>query len=214
MSWWVTCYLGDIVTDDPKARVLAAALRCFAAKGYAATTIIDIEKSAGLTAGAGGTYRHFRSKKAILEGVVDAVVEQGDDVLAPPPASLKDAARTALADLDRQRDLLQLLRRDLDQFPEIQHRIIDRLISGPVRLVADRTAALAPHVDAEAVATLLLGALINAHQIEALMGDRPGVIDRERLVAAWADLYRGVIAPPLIKDKPPSSTRRKTKGSK
>jgi hypothetical protein len=39
----------------PKERVTAAALACFAAKGYSATSIADIEAASGLTPGAVGT---------------------------------------------------------------------------------------------------------------------------------------------------------------
>jgi AcrR family transcriptional regulator len=184
------------MSDDPKNKVIAAALSCFAAKGYAATTMVEIEAAAGLAPGAGGTYRHFRSKRAILDAVIDATVEQPDEILAPAPVSLQGAARDALANLDRQRELLGLLRRDLDQFPELQQRVVDRLIAGPIRIVAERTTAVAPHLDAEAVATLMLGALINFHQMETVMRGRPGGLPRERIVAAWADLYRSIVTTP------------------
>jgi hypothetical protein len=41
-------------------------------------------------------------------------------VLASVPTSLEGAARDGLAQLDRHRDLMQILFRDLDQFPELQ----------------------------------------------------------------------------------------------
>ncbi len=196
------------MSEDPKSKVLAAALSCFAAKGYAATTMVEIEAAAGLAPGAGGTYRHFRSKRAILDAVIAAAVEQPDEVLAPDPTSLKGAARGALENLDRQRDLLGLLRRDLDQFPELQQRVMDRLIDGPIRLVAERTAAVAPHLDAEAVATLMLGALINFHQMETFIGGRQGGPSRERIVAAWADLYRSIVT-----TRPPTTSSNSDESS-
>ena len=33
--------------------------------------------------------------------------------------------------------------RDLDQFSDLQRKVIDRLLTGPIRVVADRTAAIA-----------------------------------------------------------------------
>ena len=144
-----------LLMTDPKTRVVMAAMGCFAAKGYSATTIADIEQAAGLTPGGGGTYRHFPSKREILEAVIDTVLAQTDEVLAPAPDSLEGAARDALAQLDRQRDLMGLMLRDLDQFPELQRKVIKRLVTGPIRLVAERTAAVAPPVDAEALAFLL-----------------------------------------------------------
>jgi hypothetical protein len=109
------------------------------------------------------------------------------------PKSLKGAARDALANMDRQRDVFLLLLRDLDQFPELLERVIDRLITGPYRVVAQRTAAVAPSIDAEATSALLLGALINFKLIEMLVGSRLGSVSEDRIVAAWAHLYSLVI---------------------
>jgi AcrR family transcriptional regulator len=181
------------MSDEPRSRVIAAALSCFAAKGFSATTIAEIEAAAGLSPGAGGTYRHFKSKRAILDAVIDSVVEQDDVVLAPVPKSLKGAARDALANMDRQRDVFLLLLRDLDQFPELLERVIDRLITGPYRVVAQRTAAVAPSIDAEATSALLLSALVNFKLIEMLVGSRLGSVSEDRIVAAWAHLYSLVI---------------------
>jgi AcrR family transcriptional regulator len=172
-----------------KARILDAAMACFASKGYAATTMADIEEAAGFVPRTGGTYRHFKSKQAILEAAIDAHLAVNDDVLAPAPTSLEDAARDGLAQLDRQRELTRVLFRDLDRFPELMERVVDRLIQGPYRLVAERTAAVAPNVDAEAVAVLMIGALVNFKVIEALVGERPGGISEERLVDIWAKVY-------------------------
>lgn len=179
--------------ENARQRILEAASSCFAAKGYSATTIADIEAAAGLSPGAGGTYAHFGSKQAILEGVIDAVVDQPDEKLAPAPETLTDAALDGLAELDRHRDLMRLMFHDLDQFPNQMERVVDRLIEGPYRLVAERTATIAPEVDAEAVAALMVGALINFKVIETLAGKRPTDVSEERLASTWAHLYGLII---------------------
>ncbi len=51
--------------------VLKAAVALFAEQGFAATSINDIERAAGLSVGSGGTYRHFKSKEALYLQVVD-----------------------------------------------------------------------------------------------------------------------------------------------
>lgn len=174
-------------------QIIQGALRCFAAKGYSASTIAEIEEAAGLSRGAGGTYAHFKTKRAILEAVIDAAVDQDDDVLAPQPDSLEGAARDGLAKLDEHRELMRLLFHDLDQFPELMERVVLRLLDGPYRLVAERTAAIAPNADAEAIATLLVGALVNFKLVETLVGPRPDTVDDDRIVHAWAHLYGLVI---------------------
>ena len=60
----------------------------FCRQGCCRNTIADIEKAAGYTPRSGGIYRHFPSKVAILEGVIDAELtlnrEAVVDVPAPP----------------------------------------------------------------------------------------------------------------------------------
>jgi AcrR family transcriptional regulator len=182
------------VRGDSKAKVLEAALKCFASKGYSATSVADIESAAGLKPGGGGTYRHFKSKRAILEAVIDAAVGQDDETLAPLGVSLRGAARHTLSGLDRQRDLLELVRRGLDEFPELQLKVLDRLVKGPYQIAADRITQLAPEVDGEAIATLLLGALINFHAMESTPAAAElQLVSRDRIIDAWALLFRRVI---------------------
>lgn len=175
---------------DPKDRIVRAALACFAEKGYAATSMADIEAVAGFVPRTGGTYRHFRSKRAILDAVIDAELDRTTAVLAPAPTSFEGAARDGLAELDRQRALMRVLFRDLDQFPELMARVADRLVQQPYRIVTERTAAVAPNADAAAIAAIMIGALVNYKVIEAMVGDRPAGVTEDRLVAAWARLYQ------------------------
>src|SRR6516164_1467195 len=57
-----------------------AALSLFAKRGYAETTVGEIEAAAGLSARAGGFYRHFESKEDVLlkamEGLVEGLVAE------------------------------------------------------------------------------------------------------------------------------------------
>jgi AcrR family transcriptional regulator len=174
--------------------VIAAAIQCFASKGYAATKIADIERAAGLSVGAGGTYRHFASKRAILEAVIDAAVNAPDDEIAPPD---DDVEATAHEMLDYMRaDMLRIYLRDLDEFPEQRRRINERTIGTAYRRVADRIAAGNPTIDAEAAAAILLGSLINFRVNEVLVGDDANGVDRDRFVSTWGALYRQLLAAP------------------
>lgn len=177
------------MAPDVRERILAAALRCFADKGFAGTTMADIEAAAGFVPRTGGTYRHFRSKQAILEAAVDDQLTRNERALAEPPTSFEGAARDALAQLDGQRDLIRVLFRDLDAHPELLARVIERLVRSPYRLVAERNAAVAADVDAEALAAVMIGSLVNYKVIEAMFGERPAGVDEDRLVATWARLY-------------------------
>lgn len=57
-------------------RILAEALNLFSTRGYRGTRVQDIEEAAGLSPGAGGFYRHFRSKREVLETALEHYAEQ------------------------------------------------------------------------------------------------------------------------------------------
>ena len=176
------------MSDDPKERILRAAMRCFADKGYAATTMADIESAAGFQPRTGGTYRHFKSKYAILDAALDR--ELGSRAAATASwetaGSVVETARAALRTLDGQRDLMKVLFRDLDAFPELFERMSERLIQSTYRETADRIAAMSPGTDAEAIAAVTVGSLVNFKIIQAFTGRTPNDVDDERFAEAWA----------------------------
>ena len=59
---------------DTKERILQTALELFAHKGYEAVSVSDIAGALGLTKGA--LYRHFESKQAIFDGILDRMERQ------------------------------------------------------------------------------------------------------------------------------------------
>ena len=178
--------------SDARRRILAAAVGCFAAKGYAATTIADIERAAGLSVGAGGTYRHYASKRKILEAVIDAALDAPDEAIAPPGDDVEAIAHEMLDYLDA--DMLRIYFRDLDDAPEQRRRINDRAIRTSYRAVAERIAAGNPHVDADAAAAVILGSLTYFRVNEVLIGPDANGVDRNRFVRTWGEIYRSVLA--------------------
>lgn len=95
---------------DTKARIVAASLELFAARGYVATSVADIEGAAGLTPGAGGLYRHYRSKEEVVVAAVTSYLDQVRSLRA----RLRDAAATDPLGTRRAE-----LRRVLDGFVEV-----------------------------------------------------------------------------------------------
>jgi len=188
--------------SDARRRVIRAAMTCFGQKGYAATTIADIERAAGLTVGAGGTYRHFPSKRAILEAVIDTIVSAPDDVLAPPSPDIEATAHESLDYMNA--ELVRFFFRDLDAHPDQRDRIVDRLVTGPYRIVAARIAETNPTIDAKGAAAVLLGSLINFRVIEVLIGEGRNGVSRSRFIKTWSDTYRLVANTPR-----PSHTARR-----
>jgi AcrR family transcriptional regulator len=197
-------------------RIVNAAMGLFAEKGYAATTVADIERAAGLQPRAGGMYRHFPSKVAVLAAGVRGELEtltalQSAEVVTPM-LELRDLlvlfARVGLVQLDNQRSFHRILYRDLEAFPELLAEVQERLVWSSSRDLAGRLAqmhkdGLVADVDFEAVATIAVGALVNRSVIESTLGVSAPV-DDDRLVDTWADMVASYLRPPAA-----TGTRRK-----
>ena len=175
-------------------------MRLFAAKGYAGTSIADIEAAAGLKPGAGGLYSHFASKRDVLEAAVASSVAAADaayTVHAALPlgdlrAELTVLARGSLLLFDATGDWIRLRAREGDHYPELFGGKADlsarayRYLAEWLRAkTADRT--LAEH-DHDAMADILFGAISSYWQRETQQRSRRKQIDRDRFVAAWVEL--------------------------
>src|SRR5947208_14557073 len=58
-------------SSSTRDRLLDEAMRLFGERGYDATSVAEIERSAGLTPGAGGLFHHFRTKEEVLVAGID-----------------------------------------------------------------------------------------------------------------------------------------------
>ncbi|WP_328468313.1 TetR/AcrR family transcriptional regulator [Actinoplanes sp. NBC_00393] len=61
-----------------RAEILAAATACFAKEGFHATSMADIIRTSGMSAGA--VYSYFRSKEEIIGSVAETVIGTADEV--------------------------------------------------------------------------------------------------------------------------------------
>ena len=82
------------MANDTKERILAAALEMFSQKGYAGTNIRELSASLGLVKS--GVYKHYESKEAIWNALLDQMIAYyGDhfgspERLPPVPDSLEE----------------------------------------------------------------------------------------------------------------------------
>jgi AcrR family transcriptional regulator len=187
-------------TQPTRDRLLTEAARLFARDGYATTSVADIQLACGLTAGSGALYKHFRSKRALLDEIVGrhlATMTEGRRALAE---SLPDEPRRALrwmvdqtwAALARDRDLLRVLLRDLDPFPDLVERLWQGVLADVYGELASWLEALRAQgrvtvVDPAATAAVLLGSLTYYPILDALIGRVPGDVDPERFASAWVE---------------------------
>lgn len=175
----------------------------FGRQGFHATTIAQIEAAAGLSVGAGGLYRHFRSKRAILEEGLDRQADAGRPLLAylgpgDFPAGRRErflaVARAGLARLEQERDVNRLLLRDLASFPDLLDRVRERELLRVHTAVTEFLRRELPATgDPEAVAAVLMAAVSHYWiMADVFGGNHPHEVDTERFLGALVDL---VISP-------------------
>jgi AcrR family transcriptional regulator len=181
-------------------RIVNAAVELFAAQGFARTTVGQIEAAAGLTPRAGGFYKHFPSKDAVLEAALQARTEHVDEVLAGLDdgplgdlrAELTVMGRLALRELDAERPLLRIVMKDGDQFPELRREFFDRFPrrgygAGLIWLERALAARGAEVDDPESLAAVIWGGLVHLHLLETTFDRPPPGTDRDRYLETWVD---------------------------
>ena len=186
-------------------RLLEAAMELFARQGYASTSVADIQQACGLSPGSGALYKHFPSKKALLQEATRRQVElmgaMGDDYNRTRPTDIRGALRQGAdqiwANIDYNSQLLRVMFRE----PEAIEDMIDDLWSAAAStayqraaraLTAAKDAGVAQPDDPEATATVLVAALAYLPIAQLLIGRTPGNMDPQRFREAWLRLAEGV----------------------
>jgi len=188
-------------------RIVDAAVELFARQGYTRTTVGQIEAAAGLTPRAGGFYKHFPSKDAVLEVALEQQTEAVDAVVAglsqsplgDTPAELRLLARVALHELDSERDLLRIVMKDGEQFPDLRREFFERFPRRGYGLAQDwLRRRLGEHsrevADPESLAAVLMGGLVHFFLMETVFGQPPPGTDRERFLDAWVQSTRALLS--------------------
>ncbi len=194
-------------TDSTRERLIDAAIALFSTKGYAATSVADIQLACGLTAGSGALYKHFASKQALLEEVLrrhlddvastrDVVVAETLDGLDPTVENLEAvvrlAARLIWESMESNRDLVRITIRDLEPYPALLNEVWDSVFRDVYRQAAELIELVAASgaihvVDPPATAAVLLASLTYFPILHGLIGRTPGDVGADRYLDAWID---------------------------
>jgi AcrR family transcriptional regulator len=178
------------------------ALKLFAQKGVAATAITAFEGGAGLAAGSGSFYRHFKDKSELLAAVVDRemnrVRKNPEARVSQAPGDLPPAQALAvqlLADLDFLHDLLPLiaiLMWERDRTPNVAARVRQTMVErGVEQGVADllfKAPADAVRDDPAAAATVMMSAVVGYFLSVEYFGKPPADVGPERFTTTLARL--------------------------
>ena len=180
-------------------RLLDEAMRLFGDRGYDATSVAEIERSAGLTPGAGGLFHHFRTKEAVLVAGIERQLARLEAVRqirgAIPPlgnlrAELTLVARYVFLELEEEQELLRVLISESRQRPHLLAGAVEQVVRGTFNEFA---ALLGRSGGTEVGAALALGSLVAFASAELLLGQSPVEADREDVIATWVDMVMGLV---------------------
>jgi AcrR family transcriptional regulator len=190
--------MGDLSTAIRRDRIIDAAMELFSTHGYRGTSITRIEQAAGLSPGAGGIYHHFPSKEALLTAGVERQLSRLAALrdirrlfadLGDLRTELTIAARYILAELDQEAQLLRLLASEARHGPKILTDAVAQVVEETYRefaeWIVDRSRSVVSAHQADAIATIGLGALISARLLPNLLGTAHPGADDNALVETW-----------------------------
>ncbi|GIH29202.1 putative transcriptional regulator, TetR family protein [Acrocarpospora phusangensis] len=198
------------MSRSTRERIVDEALRLFAERGYAATSVAEIEAAAGLSPGAGGLYRHFKSKYEVLAAAVNEhaartraqIAETLAELNAQSPAvvveeRLAHLCRSGLAKVRDESELTRVFFRDLSQFPELVNVVREGLLQPMFDSITTWFRAQPEYRDADldwpGIGAVLGGAVVHYRLFEETVGEPPGRAERDRFVASWVRLALGLL---------------------
>ena len=191
-----------MITTPPaptRERILDAAVDLFGRRGYRATSVGEIERAAGLIPRRGGLYKHFSSKEALLEAVVERrgrVVDELESLASTAPLApdareeIGALIRIAFREIGRDQEVLRIVMREGDNFPALRDRFHDRIVRRGHEQAAERLRLLAERagvegLDVDALAAVVLAPIISYRVLTTLFGRPPGDLDEHRYLDTW-----------------------------
>ena len=180
-------------------RLLTAAMQLFSEQGYKETSVAQIEGAAGLAAGAGALYHHFKSKVAVLEAGIDRQLDRRlamQDIramfagLGDLHSELTVLGRYILAALDRESGLLQIS----GVPPELSGRLSDAyaaLFTGLTDDLADWIKSWAPSIserDAATIGTIGVNSLLGKRATSMVFHAASPDIPDDTYLAEWTTM--------------------------
>jgi AcrR family transcriptional regulator len=181
-----------------KDTIVTRAMELFGRQGYHATTIAQIEAAAGLSAGAGGLYRHFKSKRGVLEEALRRQASEtrplltylaGDFPELAPRERFVAVARAGLQRLAQERDINRLLLRDLASFPDLLEQVRTQELVRVHDAVTEWLRREKPRErDHAALAAVLISAVSHYWTLTDVFGGTHPFMTEDRFLEALADL--------------------------
>ncbi|OBB96493.1 TetR/AcrR family transcriptional regulator [Mycobacterium sp. 852002-40037_SCH5390672] len=181
-------------------RLVTEAMRLFSAKGFEATSVSQIEAAAGLAAGSGALYRHFKSKDALLDAGIDRQLDRRSAMrdiralfagLGDLRAELTVLGRYLLSVVDEEIQLLQIAARTPSGHSARLETAYAALIDGLNAELDDWIASWAPALandDRAVLAALGVNGILGVRFASSLFHQPHVRVPDDRYLAEWTAL--------------------------
>jgi AcrR family transcriptional regulator len=188
------------VAAPTRERLVTEAMRLFSTKGYDATSVSQIEAAAGLAAGSGALYHHFKSKEALLDAGIDRQLDRRramHDIrtlfagLGDLRAELTVLGRYLLSVVDEEIELLQIAARTPAGRSARLDTAYAALVDGLNAELADWISAWAPTLseqDRTVLAAIAVNGILGARFASSLFHQSESRIADDRYLSEWTAL--------------------------
>jgi AcrR family transcriptional regulator len=178
-------------------RLVTEAMRLFGEQGYRATSVAQIEAAAGLAAGSGALYHHFKSKESLLEAGIDRQLDRRRAMrdiralfagLGDLRTELTLLGRYLLSVIDAESQLLQIAARSPTDRSGRLDDAYAALVAGLYTELADWVGGWVPGLpasDARAIAVLGVDALLGKRATAMFFHAEGVAIPDEDYVREW-----------------------------
>ncbi|WP_049559861.1 TetR/AcrR family transcriptional regulator [Nonomuraea sp. SBT364] len=201
------------MATSTRERIIDESLRLFAERGYAATSVAEIEAAAGLSPGAGGLYRHFKSKYEVLAAAINEHAARTAGQIAESLAELNGMessagledrlsllCRAGLAKVREESELTRVFFRDLSQFPElvavVRQGLLQPMFEAIVTWFETQPEYRDVKLDWAGIAAVLGGSVVQYRLFQETVGETPGHAEKDQFVTAWVRLATGLTPTP------------------
>ena len=183
-------------------RLVTEAMRLFSVKGYEATSVSQIEAAAGLAAGSGALYHHFKSKEALLDAGIDRQLDRRramHDIralfagLGDLQAELTVLGRYLLTVIDEEIELLQIAARTPAGRSTRLDTAYAALVDGLNAELADWISAWAPTLPPQeriALAAVGINSILGARFATSLFHQAAARLPDDRYLTEWTAVLR------------------------
>lgn len=186
-----------MAATSTRERLVTEAMKLFSSKGFEATSVSQIEAAAGLSAGSGALYRHFKSKDALLAAGIDRQLDRRSAMqaistifagLGDLHSELTALGRYVITVIDQEGELLQIAARTPTGLSEQLDTAYAALVEGLCDELNGWIAAWAPKASGEqtrVLASLAINGLLGERLAGSLFHRTPAPMSDDEYLKEW-----------------------------